>query len=83
MPDITNLITKTTLNPTINEVKGEIPSITNLVTETALYAAENKIPSVSNLVKKLTITQKLIKLKTKLLTIIMIHRFLLQNLIKY
>ena len=83
MPDITNLITKTTLNPTINEVKGEIPSITNLVTETALYAAENKIPSVSNLVKKLTITQKLMKLKTKLLTIIMIHRFLLQNLIKY
>ena len=83
MPDITNLITKTTLNPTINEVKGEIPSITNLVTETALYAAENKIPSVSNLVKKLTITQKLMKLKTKLLTIIIIHRFLLQNLIKY
>ena len=83
MPDITNLITKTTLNPTINEVKGEIPSITNLVTETALYAAQNKIPSVSNLVKKLTITQKLMKLKTKLLTIIMIHRFLLQNLIKY
>ena len=83
MPDITNLIAKTTLNPTINEVKGEIPSITNLVTETALYAAENKIPSVSNLVKKLTITQKLMKLKTKLLTIIMIHRFLLQNLIKY
>ena len=83
MPDITNLITKTTLNPTINEVKGEIPSITNLVTETALYAAESKIPSVSNLVKKLTITQKLMKLKTKLLTIIMIHRFLLQNLIKY
>ena len=31
MPDITNLITKTTLNPTINEVKGEIPCITNLV----------------------------------------------------
>ena len=83
MPDITNLITKTTLNPTINEVKGEIPCITNLVTETALYAAENKIPSVSNLVKKLTITQKLMKLKTKLLTIIMIRRFLLQNLIKY
>ena len=83
MPDITNLIAKTTLNPTLNEVKDEIPSITNLVTETALYAAENKIPSVSNLVKKLTITQKLMKLKTKLLTIIMIHRFLLQNLIKY
>ena len=63
MPDITNLIAKTTLNPTINEVKDEIPSITNLVTETALYAAENKIPSVSNLVRKLTITQKLMKLK--------------------
>ena len=63
MPDITNLIAKTTLNPTLNEVKDEIPSITNLVTETAFYAAENKIPSVSNLVRKLTITQKLMKLK--------------------
>ena len=52
IPDITNLATKTTLNAKINEVKGEIPSITNLATTTALTAVENKIPNVSNLVKK-------------------------------
>ena len=50
--DITNLATKTTLNAKINEVKGEIPNITNLATTSALTAVENKIPSVSNLVKK-------------------------------
>ena len=52
IPDITNLVTKTTLNAKINEVKAKIPSITNLATTTALTAVENKIPSVSNLVKK-------------------------------
>ena len=50
--DITNLATKTTLNVKINEVKGEVSSITNLATTTALTAVENKIPDVSNLVKK-------------------------------
>ena len=43
MPDITNLITKTTLNPTINEVKGEIPSITNLITKTTLNPTINEV----------------------------------------
>ena len=47
-----------------------------------LTAVEKKIPSVSNLVRKLTITQKLMKLKTKLQIIIMINILLLQNLIK-
>ena len=49
---ITNLAPKTTLNAKTNEVKGEIPNITNLATTTALTVVENKIPSVSNLVKK-------------------------------
>ena len=41
-----------------------MPSITNLATTNALTAVENKKPNVSNLVKKkLTITQKLMKLK--------------------
>ena len=52
IPGITNLATKLTLNSKINEVKGEIPSINNLATTTALTAVENKIPNVSNLVKK-------------------------------
>ena len=46
-------------------------------TTTALITIENKIPNVGNLIKKLTITQKLMKLKIKLLVIIL----LLQNLI--
>ena len=52
IPDITNLATKTILSIKINEVKGEIPNITNLATTTALTAVENKLPNVSNLVKK-------------------------------
>ena len=62
----------------MNEVKGEIPSIINLAPTTALTAVENKIPDTSNLVKKLTITQRLMQLKRKLL---IINTLLLQNLI--
>ena len=61
--------------------KAEIPSINNLAITTALTAVENKISDVSNLVKKLTITQQLMKLKRKLLITVMINILLLQNLI--
>ena len=65
-----------------NEVKGKIPNITNLSTTGSLTAVENKIPIVSDLVKeKLTITQKLMKLRRKLLITIMINILLLQKLI--
>ena len=78
--DITNLATKTTLNGNINEVKGEIANITNIATTGALTAVENKILSVNDLVKKkMTITQKLLKLKRTLM--IMINIFLPQKLI--
>ena len=50
--DITNVATKTILNAKTNEVKSEILKITNLATTRALTVGENKIPSVSNLVKK-------------------------------
>ena len=53
--------------------------MTSLATKTALNAVENKIPNVSNLVKKLTITQQLEKLKRKLLTIVMTDILLVQN----
>ena len=79
IPGITNLATKTTLNAK-REI-GEIPGITNLATTTALTAVENKTPNVSNLVEKLTMTQKLIKLKRELLIMIMINILLLQNFI--
>ena len=82
IPDITNLATNTTLNAKINEVKNKIPSIANLATTTVLTAVENKIPNVSTLVKKVAITQKLMKFKMKLLMLmIMINISLLKNLI--
>ena len=64
IPIITNLATTTALNDKRNEIKNKIPNITNLATTTTLTAVENKIPILSKLVKnKLSITQKLMKLK--------------------
>ena len=37
---------------TITEIESKIPSINGLATTAALNAAENKIPDVSNLIKK-------------------------------
>ena len=70
MPGIINLAIKATLNARINEVIYEILNITNLANTTTALAA------VSNLVKKLTITQKFMKLKRKLLIIIVINIWL-------
>ena len=81
IPDITELATKTILNTKVNEVKTEIPSISGLATTSAVTAVENKIRNVSNLVKKLTMTRKLMELKRKLLIITLINILLLQNLI--
>ena len=49
--DITNLATNASLNLKINEIKNEIPGTTNLAT-TCLTTVENKIPSLSDIVKK-------------------------------
>ena len=79
IPDITNLTTNTTLNAKIKKAKGEIPDITNLANTTAV---ENKIPTVSFQSRKRTITEKLVKLKIKLLLIIvMINILLFKNLV--
>ena len=56
-PNITNVGTNASPNAKINEVKGEISNTTNLGTTTALTAVEIEIPSASNLVKKLVISQ--------------------------
>ena len=55
--------------------------LANLATSTtALTAVENKIPNVYNLVKKVTITHKLVELKIKsLLIVVMINILLLKN----
>ena len=52
MPDISNLATKSNLNTKINEIRNKIQSITGLATTSTWTSVENKIPSISNLVKK-------------------------------
>ena len=49
--NVTSLATTAALNTKINQVKNKISNITNLVT-TTVTAVENKIPNVSDLVKK-------------------------------
>ena len=50
--DITNLAANTTLNAKINGFKSKIPSITNLAATPAPTTIENKIPNISDLIKK-------------------------------
>ena len=52
IPSISNLDRTVAFNAKINEVKNKIHSITNLANTTSPIAIENKITSVSNLVKK-------------------------------
>ena len=77
-PDGSNLVKKAKLT----EIGNKIPDVTSLATKTALTTVENKIPRVSNLVKKKqTTTQKLLRLKRNLMTIIMTNILQLQSLI--
>ena len=72
---------KDVYNAKIKNIENKIPSITNLATTTIRTAVENKRPNASNLIKKLTIPQELVKLKKKLILImIMINILLLKNL---
>ena len=52
IPSITNVATNASLKAKMNEIKGEISNITNWAATTALTTAENKIPNVSNFLKK-------------------------------
>ena len=49
---ITNLATNGSLDVKVNDVKGDILSVTNLATTASLTTVDNKIPNVSDLVKK-------------------------------
>ena len=80
IPRITNLAAAAAHNAKINEFKDKIFNITNLVSTTVLTSVENKMSNVSNLIKKLTITQKFMKLKIKILIRIMINILLHQEL---
>ena len=66
IPDITNVAIKFSLNPKINEVKGEISNITNVGTASALAFDENKIPSISNLVQKTDYNTKINETEKKI-----------------
>ena len=79
IPDTGGFVKKLDYNAKIGEIEGKIPSITSLATASALTTVENKIPNVSNLVKKQIMLQKLVKLKKKLLIITVINILLLQN----
>ena len=46
------MVKKSHFNPKVTEIEGKIPSISGLATKTELTVVENKISSVSNLVKK-------------------------------
>ena len=64
IPTITNLATTTAINAKINGINNKIPNITKL----AVTAIENKIPTLSNLLKKKTDhSKKLIKMKIPLI----------------
>ena len=65
----------------IIELENKIPDISSLATKTALTTVEIKIPSVSNLVKRQTTAQKLLRLKRNSLIIIIKNILLLQSLI--
>ena len=46
------MATNTPLNANISGVKDETPNIENLATTAALFAVENKVTNINNLVKK-------------------------------
>ena len=79
--DTSQLVKKTNYNNKITEIENKIPSISGLAKYVALTAVENTIPNISSSVKKQVITQKLLKLKRNLQTIIKTNILLLQSLI--
>ena len=48
------IILKKYYDAKISEIEGAVPNVSNLATKTPLTTVENKIPSVSSLVKKKT-----------------------------
>ena len=81
IPDTSGLVKKTECNTKITEIEGKIPDISSLATKTALTTVENKILSITGLVKKQTAILRLLILKIYSIIIIMINMLLLQNLI--
>ena len=79
--DTSGLVKKTHYNTKISEIEDKTTDISGFATKTALSTVENKIPSISGLVKKQTTILRLLILKINSITIIMINMLLLQILI--
>ena len=77
IPNVTDFVKKVELT----ELESKIPDVSSLATKTALTAVEIKYRILLVLLKKQTITQKLMKLKKNNLIIIMTNTLLLQSLI--
>ena len=54
IPDSSSFVKKTDYNTKIAEIEGKTPDISDLATKTASTTVENKIPSITGLVKKKT-----------------------------
>ena len=59
------MLKKSNYNAKVSEIEGKMPSISGLVTTSASTAIENKISSLSNLVKKTDYDTKNSKLEKK------------------
>ena len=66
--DTSNLVNKTSCNAKIKDIEDKIPSITNLSLTSALTVIENKMLSVSNLVKKACYAEKIKEFESKYFT---------------
>ena len=81
IPHTSGIVKKTDYHAKITEIESKILRICGLATTSALTAVENKIPNVSNLVKKQIMTQRLLKLKRNLPIKIMMNILLFLSLI--
>ena len=51
-PDTSGLVKKTDYDAKISKIESEIPSISGSATSFALDAVQNKMPDISNLIRK-------------------------------
>ena len=63
-----DVVKKDVYNAKIKNIEDKIPDITNLATAAALTAVEDKIPNVSNLVKKTEYNTKISDIENKITT---------------
>ena len=76
---LVELLKKLDYNSKISETESKIPNISGLATTSELTALEIKYLILAVQFQKQIMTQKLVKLKGKLATIIMINTLLIQN----